>query len=85
MLRNQRKKLHYPYLLCREEPTDLYILQVRNFEKIISGLRNKQRKEKRTKKKEVEKAEATNIFDRFKSGNKLSTEDLLVLQKGGYL
>ena len=40
----------------------------------------------RKKKSDVEgKKEAKEIFERFKAGDKLSTEDLMALQKSGYL
>ena len=62
-----------------------YIRQVHDFDKIISGMRSKQRKEKKSKRKEQEQEEAESIFDRFKTGDKLSTDDFMVLQKAGYL
>jgi uncharacterized coiled-coil DUF342 family protein len=63
----------------------LYIKQVRELDKIISGLRRKRRKAKQSKSKTQAKKEAAEIYERFKSGEKLSTEDLMSLQKAGYL
>jgi uncharacterized coiled-coil DUF342 family protein len=63
----------------------LYIKQVRELDKIISGLRRKRRKAKQSKSKTQAKREATEIYERFKAGEKLSTEDLMQLQKAGYL
>ena len=63
----------------------IYIKQVRELDKIISGLRRKRRKAKVSKTKTQAKKEATDIYEKFKSGEKLSTEDLMQLQKAGYL
>jgi len=63
----------------------IFIKQVRELDKIISGLRRKRRKAKVSKSKTQAKKEATDIYERFKSGEKLSTEDLMQLQKAGYL
>ncbi|UCH90258.1 MAG: phosphoserine phosphatase [Thermoplasmata archaeon] len=63
----------------------LFIKQVRELDKIISGLRRKRRKAKVSKSKTQAKKEATEIYERFKAGEKLSTEDLMALQKAGYL
>jgi uncharacterized coiled-coil DUF342 family protein len=63
----------------------LFIKQVRELDKIISGLRRKRRKAKQSKSKTQAKKEASDIYERFKAGEKLSTEDLMALQKAGYL
>ena len=62
-----------------------HIRQVHDFDKLIAGIRDKSRKAKREKDETVAKKEAEEIFERFKSGDKLSTEDIMVLQKSGYL
>ena len=62
-----------------------HIRQVHDFDKLIAGIRDRSRKAKREKDETVAKREAEEIFDRFKSGEKLSTEDIMVLQKSGYL
>jgi uncharacterized coiled-coil DUF342 family protein len=61
------------------------IRQVHDFDKIISGLKQKERKAKKSKKEVVAKSEAEDIYERFKAGEKLSTEDLMSLQKAGYI
>jgi len=61
------------------------IRQVHDFDKIITGLRQKVRKAKKKKEESDAKREAGEIFDKFKSGEKLSTEDIMALQKSGYL
>jgi len=62
-----------------------HIRQIHDFDKIISGIRQKQRKSKKTREEDTAKKEAEEIYDKFKSGEKLSTEDLMILQKSGYL
>lgn len=62
-----------------------HIRQVHDFDKLIAGIRDKSRRAKREKDEDVVKKEAEEIFDRFKSGEKLSTDDIMVLQKSGYL
>lgn len=61
------------------------IRQVHDFDKIISGLRQKEKNAKKSKKDVMAKSEAEKIYEKFKSGEKLSTEDLMSLQKAGYL
>jgi len=58
---------------------------VHDYDKIITGLRQKARKARKKKDESVAMKEAEDIFDKFKKGEKLSTEDLMVLQKSGYL
>ena len=62
-----------------------HIRQVHDFDKIISGIRDRTRKARKEKDDSTAKREAEEIFDKFKSGEKLSTEDIMVLQKSGYM
>ncbi len=62
-----------------------HIRHVHDFDKLITGIRDKSRRAKREKDETVAKKEAEEIFDKFKSGEKLSTEDIMMLQKSGYL
>ena len=62
-----------------------HIRQVHDFDKIIAGIREKGRKARREKEDTSAKKVAEEIFERFKSGEKLSTEDIMVLQKSGYM
>lgn len=62
-----------------------YIREVHDFDKIISGMRQKLRKSKKEKEEDTAKKRAEEIFDRLKAGEKLSTDDLMILQKSGYL
>lgn len=61
------------------------IRQVHDYDKIITGLRQKARRAKKKKEESTAIQEAEQIFERFKKGEKLSTEDIMTLQKSGYL
>ena len=61
------------------------ITKVHDYDKLISGIRQKEKKAIREKEDSVVKQEAEEIYERFKAGDKLSTEDLMILQKSGYL
>ncbi len=62
------------------------IHQVHDFDKILYGIRQKQRKPYAMQ-QDIERVnrEAQELFERFKKGDKLSTEDIMILQKSGYL
>ena len=62
-----------------------HIRQVHDFDKLISGIRDKARRAKKEKDDDSAKRESEEIFDKFKSGKKLSTEDIMILQKSGYM
>lgn len=62
-----------------------HIRQIHDFNKIISGIHQKLRKSKKTEEEDSAKKEAEDVYDRFKKGETLSTEDLMILQKTGYL
>ena len=62
-----------------------HIRQVHDFDKIISGIRDRTRKARKEKDDTSAKKEADDIFHNFRSGEKLSTEDIMVLQKSGYM
>ncbi|MBR4226695.1 MAG: phosphoserine phosphatase, partial [Candidatus Methanomethylophilaceae archaeon] len=62
------------------------IKSVHQMDRDASGFRNKDKSGNRAKKRDSDsKKEAKEIFERFKAGDKLSTEDLMALQKSGYL
>jgi len=62
------------------------IRQVHDLDKLASGFSNKLRRGAPEVPAEVStRKEAELIFERFKKGEKLSTEDLMTLQKSGYL
>lgn len=62
-----------------------HIRQVHDFDKLIAGIRDKGRKARQEKDDTSAKKEADEIFEKFRSGEKLSTEDIMVLQKSGYM
>jgi uncharacterized coiled-coil DUF342 family protein len=62
-----------------------HIRQVHDFDKIISGIRDRSKKARKERDDTDAKKEAEEIFEKFKSGEKLSTEDIMVLQKSGYM
>jgi uncharacterized coiled-coil DUF342 family protein len=62
-----------------------HIRQVHDFDKIISGIRDKTKRSRRETDDTSAKKEAEDIFEKFKNGEKLSTEDIMVLQKSGYM
>ncbi|MFQ5986802.1 MAG: coiled-coil protein [Thermoplasmata archaeon] len=62
-----------------------FIHEVHDYDKIIHGMRAKARRSKVSKEGVTVKQEAELIYERFKKGEKLSTEDLMLLQKSGYL
>ncbi len=62
-----------------------FIRQVHDYDKIIHGIRAKEKRVKFRRQEVSAKKEAELIYEKFKKGEKLSTEDLMVLQKSGYL
>ena len=61
------------------------IKQVRDYDKMITGIRQKERISRKSKDEDEAKKQAEEIYNKFKQGEKLSTEDLMSLQKAGYL
>ena len=58
---------------------------VKDFEKILAGLRQKKMASKKKKEKTEIKKKAEEIYEKFKRGEPLTTEDILILQKAGLL
>jgi len=61
------------------------VKQIHELEKIIIGLRIKQKYSQKSKKEVDNRMEAKEIFKKFKDGEKLSTDDIMLLQKTGFL
>jgi uncharacterized coiled-coil DUF342 family protein len=61
------------------------IKSVHEMDKDVGAIKNKKAKDRRKRVDNESKKEAEEIFERFKAGEKLSTEDLMSLQKSGYL
>ena len=62
-----------------------HIRQVHDYDKIVHGIWMKERGVTGEEEGVSAKRQAEMIFERFKKGEKLSTEDLMTLQKSGYL
>jgi uncharacterized coiled-coil DUF342 family protein len=71
-----------------DEEHRLHIEQIKNVHEISKSAGDIKNKKKAAGKKKADiasKHEAEKIFEKFKAGEKLSTEDLMTLQKSGYL
>jgi len=64
---------HKQFITCQKE--------LRDYDKVISGLRKKTKKTKVTKEQKAVRKEAERIFQEFRGGEKLTTDDLLLLQR----
>jgi len=64
---------HKQFIACQKE--------LRDYDKVISGLRKKTRKTRVTKEQKAVRKEAERIFEQFRGGEKLTTDDLLLLQR----
>jgi len=58
---------------------------IHDLERKVSATQEKKRKTKKAAEATIAQKEATEIFERFKKGEKLSTEDLMALQKAGLI
>ena len=54
-------------------------------EKAIYSIRNKTKVTKKKEKESELQEKASELYEKFKSGEQLTTEDLLILQKAGFL
>jgi hypothetical protein len=54
-------------------------------EKAIYSIRNKSKVTKRKEKESELQEKASELYEKFKAGEQLTTEDLLILQKAGFL
>ena len=61
------------------------VKQIHELDKIIIGLKIKQKYSQKSKKEVDNRMEAKEIFKKFKDGEKLSTDDIMLLQKTGFL
>jgi uncharacterized coiled-coil DUF342 family protein len=64
---------HKYFIACQKE--------LRDYDKVISGLRKKTKKTKTTKEQKAVRREAEQIFKQFRAGEKLTTDDILLLQR----
>jgi len=70
-------KVHKAFIECVDK--------IHKLERDISTGKEKRRKTKKAEEKTATTNEANEIFERFKRGEKLSTEDLMTLQKAGLI
>jgi uncharacterized coiled-coil DUF342 family protein len=61
-----------------------FIREVHDYDKIVHGIRLRGRGGEYVEEVDT-KRQAEMIFERFRKGEKLSTDDLLTLQKSGYM
>jgi uncharacterized coiled-coil DUF342 family protein len=61
------------------------VKEIHELDRVISGMLHKDKKTRIEEDEKSAKKEAETIFERFKRGEKLSTEDLMTLQKSGYI
>jgi len=62
-----------------------YVDKIHDFEREVSTVRDKKFKKRKTAEATIAQKEADEIFEKFKRGEKLSTEDLMALQKAGLI
>ncbi len=68
---------HKQFITCQKE--------LRDYDKVISGLRRKTRRTRVTREQKAVRKEAERIFQQFREGEKLTTDDLLLLQRAKLL
>jgi len=89
-LRKEADKAQEMFLQTKNQADDEHhrhidnIRQVHDYDKILTGLKQKAKKARKKKDDTAAQKEADDIFEKFKKGEKLSTDDLMMLQKSGY-
>ncbi len=59
--------------------------ELRDLEKVLGSIKTKARATRKKEKEGELQEKAVTLFDKFKNGEQLTTEDLLILQKAGFL
>jgi uncharacterized coiled-coil DUF342 family protein len=77
MTKIEADTVHKEFIDCVDKIHDL--------ERQVTATQEKKRKTKKAEEATVAQKEANEIFERFKRGEKLSTEDLMALQKAGLI
>lgn len=77
MTKIEADKVHKEFIECVDK--------IHELERNVSSVQEKKRKMKKAEEITVVHKEANEIFERFKRGEKLSTEDLMALQKAGLI
>jgi len=94
-IRKEADKAQENFIKCKVQADEEHqshielIRQVHDYDKMLSGLRQRDSETPFTPaapgEHRSDKDEAKEVYERFKKGEKLSTEDLMLLQKSGYL
>ncbi|HIH86591.1 MAG TPA: coiled-coil protein [Methanosarcinales archaeon] len=90
-IRAESDKVHKDFVKIQESADEQHRLfiktqkEIRDFDKLIIGLKRKGKKGRESVVKAQAKKEAEEIYSQFKLGEKISTEDLFVLQRSGLL
>ena len=90
-IRKEADAAQAKFVECKQaadEEHRLHIEQIKSVHEIsksADGIKNKKSAARKKRADVQTKQEAKEIFDKFKAGEKLSTEDLMLLQKSGYL
>ncbi len=94
-IRKEADKAQENFIKCKVQADEEHqshielIRQVHDYDKMLSGLRQRDSTAPFVPaapgSHRSDKDEAKEVYERFKKGEKLSTEDLMVLQKSGYL
>lgn len=94
-IRKEADKAQENFIKCKVQADEEHqahielIRQVHDYDKMLSGLRQRDSMAPYVPAapgtRRSEKDEAKDVYERFKKGEKLSTEDLMLLQKSGYL
>lgn len=90
-LRKQADEAQAKFIECKkaaDEEHKKHIEQIKSYhetDKDVMAIKSKQRVVRKRRTDAESKKAADDIFARFKGGDKLSTEDLMALQKSGYL
>ena len=86
-VREKADDAHHLFLATQEEADDAHrrfirhLRDIRDFDRVINGLRRKIREDFGFRERVEARKKAKGIYERFREGEKLSTEDLLMLQK----
>lgn len=86
-IRKKADSAHQLFLEAQKEADEShkryirYIRDIRDFDRVISGLQRKLQEDLGFRERVEAKKKANGIYERFKGGEKLSTEDLLQMQR----
>ena len=95
-IRKEADKAQENFIKCKVQADEEHqahidlIRQVHDYDKMLSGLRQRDSggapfTPSAAGERLSDKDEAKEVYERFKKGEKLSTDDLMLLQKSGYL